>query len=216
MNTMPRTGRSASRRTERTCPTISCAARLREKPSRPVAQNAQASAHPAWLETQTMYFFSLPTYALVSAPGASQGTGMRTASTCAPPSSSKRTFTKPSLAASRRSTRSGAALVTDSIACSTARRTPRTDARSCSPRCTAAARSLRPTSSVTPSEPYCSGSIPQRCITRGDLLEVERDLQPVELDRARRGEGRRRADPRHQHQIDVAVGLDVVQRVLRG
>src|SRR5207245_1921917 len=44
MNTTPRTGRSASPRTASTWPTISCARRLRDKPSPPVAQNAQASA----------------------------------------------------------------------------------------------------------------------------------------------------------------------------
>src|SRR5712671_305061 len=211
MNTMPRTGRSASRRTERTCPTISCAARLREKPSRPVAQNAQASAQPAWLETQTMYFFSLPAYALKSAPGASQGMGMRTASTCAPPSSSNRYFTKPSAAACRRRTRTGSALVADSIDSSNARRTPRTDRRSGSPRWTAAASSLRPTSSVAPSGTYCSGSIPQRCITRRVLpapsLEVDGHLHAVGSDLAANGlDGRTLR--LNQEQVDVAVRLE--------
>src|SRR6266849_4847561 len=215
MKTTPRTGRSASARTARTWPTISCASRLREKPRRPVAQKAQASAQPAWLEMQTTYFFSLPAYALRSAPGASHGTGMRTASTCAPPSSSKRYLRNPSAAVWRPRTRRGAALVADSIASRTARRTPRTDRKSCSPRRTAAASSLRPTSSVTPSDPYCSGSIPQRCITTADLLEVERDLQPIELDRAGRGRGHRRSEAGHQHEIDVAVRLDEVQRILR-
>src|SRR6266481_2455951 len=215
MKTTPRTGRSASARTARTWPTISWASRLREKPRRPVAQKAQASAQPAWLEMQTTYFFSLPAYALRSAPGASHGTGMRTASTCAPPSSSKRYLRNPSAAVWRHRTRSGAALVADSIASRTARRTPRTDRRSCSPRRTAAARSLRPTSSDTPSDPYWPGSIPQRCITSADLLEVERDLQPIELDRAAGGGAHGRAGAGHQHEIDVAVRLDVVQRVLR-
>src|SRR5437899_1709648 len=210
MNTTPRTGRSASPRPPSTWPTISCARRLREKPSPPVAQNAQASAHPAWLETQTMYFFSLPAYALVSAPGASQGMGMRTASTCAPPSSSNRYFTKPSEAAWRRSTRIGAALVAESTASRTARRTPRTDRRSGSPRCTAAARNLRPTSSPIPSRSYCSGSIPQRCITGRVLparsLEVDGHLHAVGSDLAATELGSRTLRL-HQEQIDVAVRL---------
>src|SRR5438128_1404043 len=216
MNTTPRTGRSASPRTASTWPTISCARRLREKPSPPVAQNAQASAHPAWLETQTMYFFSLPAYALVSAPGASQGMGMRTASTCAPPSSSNRYFTKPSEAAWRRSTRIGAALVAESTASRTARRTPRTDRRSGSPRCTAAARSLRPTSSPIPSRSYCSGSIPQRCITGRVLparsLEVDRHLQAVDGHRDVEGAPGCLPAVLHQQHVDVPVGLDEPRR----
>src|SRR5438270_5235882 len=159
-----------------------------------------------------MYFFSLPAYALVSAPGASQGTGMRTASTCAPSSSSNRYFTKPSDAVSRRNTRRGAPLVADSAASRTARRTPRTDRRCGSPRCTAAASSLRPTSSPIPSRSYCSGSIPQRCITRRVLparsLEVDGHLQPIDAHRVDERVPRSLPAVLHQQHVDVSVGLD--------
>src|SRR2546421_1724399 len=163
-----------------------------------------------------MYFFSLPAYALVSAPGASQGTGMRTASTCAPSSNSNRYFTKPSDAVSRRNTRRGAPLVADSAASRTARRTPRTDRRSGSPRCTAAASSLRPTSSPIPSRSYCSGSIPQRCITRRVLparsLEVDGHLEAIDAHGRLEGAAGRRARRLCEQDVDVAVGLQEAGR----
>src|SRR6267378_533141 len=213
MNTTPRTGRSASARTASTWPTISAAWRFRWKPSSPVAQKAQASAQPAWDETQTMYFFSLFSYALVSAPGASQGTGMRTASILAPSRSSNRYLTKPSAAGSRSTMPRGSAVLCASMRSSSSRRTPRTDRRSGSPRCTAAARSLRPTSSATPSSPYCSGSIPHRCFTQRDLLEVESNLQPVERDKVLRVVVRGSAAvARVEQEIEVAVRLEVGKR----
>ena len=52
MKTTPRTGRSASSRMIRTCSTISQVARLRRKPSLPVAQKTQASAQPTCEEMQ--------------------------------------------------------------------------------------------------------------------------------------------------------------------
>src|SRR5512140_541331 len=163
MKTTPRTGRSASARTASTWRTISDASRLREKPSAPVAQKAQARAQPACEETQTMYFFSLPSYALVSAPGASQGTGMRTASTSAPSCRWNRYFTKPSGAVLRSAMRSGSAVDDSSMRRSTSLRTPRTPARSRSPRCTAAARIFRATSSRTPKRRAASSARrPQR------------------------------------------------------
>jgi len=70
MNTTPRTGRSASARMGDHLATISAAWSCAGSRARPVAQKAQASAQPAWEETQTMYFFSLFSYALVSAPAA--------------------------------------------------------------------------------------------------------------------------------------------------
>ena len=44
---------ASSRRTSRTCSTISHASRLRTRPSRPVAQNAQPSAQPTCELTHT-------------------------------------------------------------------------------------------------------------------------------------------------------------------
>ena len=50
MKTAPVTGRDASARTWRSCATISQERSERTRPSSPVAQNAQPSAHPAWDE----------------------------------------------------------------------------------------------------------------------------------------------------------------------
>jgi len=47
-------GPSAARRARTTCSTISPAVRWRAKPAWPVAQNEQAMAQPAWLETHTV------------------------------------------------------------------------------------------------------------------------------------------------------------------
>ena len=54
--TTPRTGRRPRRRTMRTCSTISQAARLRVRPSRPVAQKTQASAQPDLRREADVYF----------------------------------------------------------------------------------------------------------------------------------------------------------------
>ena len=62
----------ASRMATATCSTISPADRWRRNPACPVAQNWQAMAHPAWVETQTV---------------TRSGYAMSTVSTRLPPSS---------------------------------------------------------------------------------------------------------------------------------
>ena len=69
MKTTPVMGRVLSARTSRNWETISHAARLRVRPSRPVAQKEQPSAHPTCEERQRVWCVSK--------------SGMRTASTCA-------------------------------------------------------------------------------------------------------------------------------------
>ena len=55
MNTTFETRRGvASRMAATTCSTISPSLRWRWNPAWPVAQNWQAMAHPAWVETQTV------------------------------------------------------------------------------------------------------------------------------------------------------------------
>src|SRR5438128_7309612 len=142
---------------------------------------------------------------------------MRTASTRAPSRNSKRYLRKPSAARSRAAMCGGSAVGAISTRSTRSRLTPRTDRRSRSPRCTAAASSLRPISSVT-SDPRrataSSGSIPARWRTRAAslarvaLVEVDECLEAVDSGVAKGvRESRGRADGRHEHQVDVAVWL---------
>jgi hypothetical protein len=112
-------------RTTRTCSTISHAARLRARPSRPVAQNAQASAQPTCELTHT-----------VTRPGCSSG--IRTASNRAPSGASSRYFTNGSIAlAVSATTASPGTCPAAATACAATRRTAE-PATTGSPRWTAA------------------------------------------------------------------------------
>ena len=156
----PRMGRSASRAMASTWASISQVARLRENPMPPVAQKAQAMAQPTCELMHTVYLAvgraTRPSasprrrFSLRARASAGSGSGMRTASICAPSGSRNRYLTKPS-SARRRSTMSRSGYLASRAS------TLRTSAGSCSKSsrlvahwaCTRA-NTLRATRSPTP------------------------------------------------------------------